>query len=339
MKILPRTRQTGLVAISLLAVATPLYAQDQSHNLNIGPQSVAGALKTLANQAHLQIVSDGSALQGRQTQGVKGLYTNRAAIQKLLAGTGLTYTFTADNAVAVKPAPKQLNKAEPTTLAPMTVSAERGYDATDPYNPTYVQPDATTGTKTDTPIMETPLNVQVITKQVMRDQQVIQLDQALRNVSGVTTTKIVAGGFSQQIFLRGFPTTAIFRNGFRMDNGESDYGNNQQFANVESIEVLKGPAAILYGRVEPGGMINVTTKKPLATPYYSLNQQFGSYNLYRTSIDATGPVTKDNTLQYRMNASYQNNGSFRDLVYGENIFLAPVLKWNINPRTQATLEM
>ena len=233
---------------------------------------------------------------------------------------------------------KQTTGSE-TTLKPMTVSAERGYEATDPYNPTYVQPDATTGTKTDTPIMETPLNVQVITKQVMKDQQVITLDQALKNVSGVTTTTATNGGFSQNIYLRGFPTPTIFRNGFRMDGGESDYGNNQQFANVESIEVLKGPAAILYGRVEPGGMINVITKKPLATPYYSLNQQFGSYNLYRTSIDATGPVTKDDTLLYRMNASYQNNGSFRDLVDGQNIFLAPILKWNINPRTQATLEM
>ena len=69
----------------------------------------------------------------------------------------------------------------------MTVSAERGYNATDPYNPDYVQPDATTGTMTDTPVIETPLNVQVITKQMLKDQQVINLDQALKNVSGVTS--------------------------------------------------------------------------------------------------------------------------------------------------------
>jgi iron complex outermembrane receptor protein len=337
MKKLPRTRQTGLVAISMLAVATPLYAQDQSHNLNIGPQSVAGALKALANQTHLQIVSDGSALQGRQTQGVKGLYTNRAAMQKLLAGTGLTYTFTADNAVAVKPDPKQLNKAEPTTLKPMIVSAERDYADTDPFNPDYVIPDATSGTKTDTPIMETPLNVQVISHQVLRDQQVIQVDQALKNISGVTTTTNVNSGGDQQFFLRGFASNTLFRNGVRFDNNL--FGANQQLANVERIEVLKGPAAILYGRVEPGGMVNIITKQPLATPYYSFNQQFGSYDLYRTSIDATGPLTKDDSLLYRMNMSYQNSGSFRDLMGVENVFLAPVLRWNISPRTQATLEM
>ena len=199
-------------------------------------------------------------------------------MQKLLAQSGLSYTFTSENTVAVKAVPPVSQKANDstTTLAPMTVVGERGYADTDPYNPDYVQPDATTGTKTDTPIMETPLNVQVITKQVLKDQQVIRLEQALRNVSGVTTNAIPGQGGAQSIWLRGFETTTIFRNGIRFD--ENFFGDPLQFANVESIEVLKGPAAILYGRVEPGGLVNVITKQPLATPYYSLNQQFGSYD-------------------------------------------------------------
>jgi len=157
----------------------------------------------------------------------------------------------------------------------------------------------------------------------------------LKNVSDVTTQKGTFG--DDNLFLRGFQTGTLFRNGFRMDGPGSPQG--QQFANVERIEVLKGPAAILYGRVEPGGMVNIITKQPLATPYYSLTRQFGSYDLYRTSLDATGPLTNDETLLYRFNMSYQNSGSFRDPVSNEDIFLAPILKWNISPRTQATLEM
>ncbi|MCX5728618.1 MAG: TonB-dependent receptor plug domain-containing protein, partial [Nitrospirae bacterium] len=134
----------------------------------------------------------------------------------------------------------------------------------------YVVQNAISGTKTNTPIMETPLNVQVISQQALKDQQVISIDQALKNVSGVTTTTNVAGGGDQQFYLRGFATNSLFRNGVRIDNNL--FGNGQQFANVERIEVLKGPAAILYGRVEPGGMINVMTKQPLATPYYALTQ-------------------------------------------------------------------
>ncbi|MBK8815573.1 MAG: hypothetical protein IPN42_08755 [Methylococcaceae bacterium] len=110
-------------------------------------------------------------------------------------------------------------------------------------------------------------------------------------------------------------------------------------ANVESVEVLKGPVAVLYGQVEPGGMVNVMTKQPLATHYYGFRQQFGSYDLYRTSLDATGPVTKRKDLLYRMNLSYENSGSFHEFVNKEDVFLAPVLKWNISPRTQATFEL
>lgn len=86
-------------------------------------------------------------------------------------------------------------------------------------------------------------------------------------------------------------------------------------------------------------MVNIITKQPLATPYYAMNQQFGSYDLYRTSVDTTGPVTQDDTLLYRFNTSFQKNRSFQDLNQGEDLFLAPTLKWNISPRTQATLEV
>lgn len=90
--------------------------------------------------------------------------------------------------------------------------------------------------------------------------------------------------------------------------------------------------------VEPGGMVNVVTKQPQATPYYAFNQQFGSYDFYRTTLDATGPLTKDDTLLYRMNMAYQNSGSYQDYVGEDDVFLAPVLKWNISSKTQVSAE-
>jgi iron complex outermembrane recepter protein len=86
-------------------------------------------------------------------------------------------------------------------------------------------------------------------------------------------------------------------------------------------------------------MVNVITKQPLVTPYYGFSQQFGSYDLYRTTLDATGPITKNKDLLYRVNLSYQNSGSFREFVGKEDVFLAPVLKWVISPKTQATFEL
>lgn len=217
--------------------------------------------------------------------------------------------------------------AQPATLLPkLTV--------TDTAESDYVAPNATTGTKTDTPLMETPLAIQVIPQQVLQDQKASTLDQVLSNVSGVRSR---SGGMNwESTFLRGFSTLTTFHNGFRIDDL---FGFGQRtLTNVESIEVLKGPAAILYGRVEPGGIVNLVTKQPLATPYYSIEQQVGSWNQYLTSIDATGPMSSDRTLRYRVNASYQNNGFWRDGVQDNKLFIAPAFAWDINPRTQLNLE-
>ncbi|NOT11196.1 MAG: TonB-dependent siderophore receptor [Methylococcaceae bacterium] len=229
---------------------------------------------------------------------------------------------------------------EDQVMPKVTVEADAEYDPeyyTDPYNKDYVLPNATAGTKTDTPIMETPLNVQVISKQVLKERQAFTLTDALRNVSGVRTGLGPGGSdvTTPSIFLRGFDSTTFFRDGFRLTQGAA----SREFANVESVEVLKGSAAILYGLIEPGGMVNVITKKPLATPYYGFTQQFGSYNLYRTTLDATGPLTKNKDLLYRVNMSYQNSDSFRDLLGNEDVFFAPKLTWNISPRTQANFEL
>ena len=324
---------------SLCVFLQTASAEERVINFNIPPQSAATALDALATQSDLQMLFNREALKNTTTQGLSGKFTAREALKKLLAGSGLIYTFTADDAVAVKPAAEQINKADPTTLKPMKVVGKATYNATDPYNPDYVLPNATAGTKTDTPIMETPLNVQVISKQVLKDQQVIHLGDALKNISGVTLGIDPADGvpdpFNQSIVVRGFNSSTYMRNGFRLQQGAS----SREMANVENIEVLKGSAAVLYGQVEPGGMVNIITKQPLATPYYAVNQQFGSYDLYRTTADATGPVASNKDVLYRMNMSYENSGSFRKNVSNEKIYLAPIIKWNISPRTQITAEM
>jgi iron complex outermembrane recepter protein len=333
-----RTLPNFMATLPLAVYMSCSLADSTTYHFNIPAQPLGSALNAVSQQTGLQPFYADEAVAGKQSPALKGTYSKQQVVEKLLAGSGLTYSFTGNNSVALKanPAkPESKNESSVKTLQTVTVTDN---NFKDPYNQDYVLPNATSGTKTDTPIMETPLNVQVISKQVLKDQQVVDLNQALKNVSGVTMTKAASGAFVDKLFLRGFATNTLFRNGFRMDDANSNIGNGQQFANVESIEVLKGPAAILYGRVEPGGMVNIITKQPLATPYYALNQQFGSYSLFRTTVDATGPLTKDDTLLYRFNASFQNNNSFRDLVANEDVFLAPVLKWNISPRTQVTVE-
>lgn len=126
-----------------------------------------------------------------------------------------------------------------------------------------------------------------------------------------------------------------YYNGVRITSGWTQQGLRDT-AGLERIEVLKGPASILYGRIEPGGFVNLVPKSPLATPYYALQQQFGSFSFYRTTVDATGPVSQDGSLLYRANLAYENKESFRDFVEGERVYVAPTLQWNISERTKVT---
>lgn len=175
--------------------------------------------------------------------------------------------------------------------------------------------------KTNIPILQTPFNVQVVQRETMDDRQVISIkDALLENVSSVS-----AGDLTYDTFMiRGFRNDYVgfLRNGLRQV-----VGSNLETANLQAIEVLKGPAAMIYGRVEPGGVINLVPKRPLNERYFSVQEQAGSFANTRTAVDATGPLTADKTLAYRFNLAYQNQNSFRDFVNKENVFLAPTVSW------------
>ncbi|MEH2182392.1 TonB-dependent receptor [Nostoc sp.] len=198
----------------------------------------------------------------------------------------------------------------------------------------YSVPDASTATRTDTPLRDIPQSIQVVPQQVLKDQQVIQASEALRNVSGVQQS-IPSGGSAEDIFsIRGFEQNVNLRDGFRDTDQKL-----VETSNLERIEVLKGPASVLYGNVDPGGAINFVTKQPLRDPFYSLGVQAGSFGLVRPTLDLSGPLNPKRTLLYRLNAVYQHGGYFRDLDQEiERYFVSPVFSWKIDERTNLTLE-
>ncbi len=329
-----------IMALMLLLLGGTASAEDAARQYHIPAQSLNNALLQFASDSNLELIIKAGKITDLNAKTLDGTMTPRQALDQLLKGSGYTYHFIDSHTVTLDKAPVENKKAEPTVLKTVSVKADAIRDVKDPYNQDYVLPDATTGTKTDTPIMETPLNVQSISKQVLKDQQVINLGDALKNVSGVTlginnAASDFPNGLNQSIVVRGFNSDTYFRNGFRLQQGSAQ----REMANVESIEVLKGSGAILYGMVEPGGMVNVITKQPQATPYYAVNQQFGSYDMYRTTADATGPIAGNKDVLYRVNMSYQNSGSFREYVNNEKFYIAPIVKWNISTKTQVTAEL
>ncbi|MDM9383745.1 TonB-dependent receptor [Chlorogloeopsis sp. ULAP01] len=202
----------------------------------------------------------------------------------------------------------------------------------------YRAPNASTATRTDTPLRDIPASIQVVPRQVLEDQKAFQLDEALRNVSGVQPTNSF-GGNQNAFRIRGFDTdfsNAIIRDGVR-DNATVG-GLIQETVNLQQIEVLKGPASVLYGQLQPGGVINLVTKQPLAEPYYSAELSIGSYDFYRPSIDISGPLNPERSVRYRLNSVYESAGSFRDFSESDRFFIAPVLTWDIGKNTNLTFE-
>lgn len=198
----------------------------------------------------------------------------------------------------------------------------------------YALKTAASGTKTDTPLMETPLSIQVVPRAVMDDQKATTIKDVLENVSGVRAQPSLGG--TAGYLIRGFRTGNIYRNGLLTTPGSSlgDF----DAANLESIEVVKGPAQ-LYGRTEPGGLINLNTKRGLDSTYYSIEQSIGSYDFYRTQWDAGGPVTQGGEWQYRFSGAYQDNNSFRDFVSAERLLLNPSVTWRPAAGTDITLDV
>lgn len=198
----------------------------------------------------------------------------------------------------------------------------------------YALKTAASGTKTDTPLIETPISIQVVPRAVMDDQKATTIKEVLENVSGVRAQPSLGG--TAGYLIRGFRTGNIYRNGLLTTPGSSlgDF----DAANLESIEVVKGPAQ-LYGRTEPGGLINLNTKRGVDSTYYSIEQSVGSYDFYRTQWDAGGPITQGSELQYRFSGAYQDNNSFRDFVSVERLLLNPSVTWRPVAGTDITLDV
>ncbi|WP_236738862.1 TonB-dependent siderophore receptor [Chroogloeocystis siderophila] len=198
----------------------------------------------------------------------------------------------------------------------------------------YSVPNATTATRTNTELRDIPQSIQVLPQRVLEDQQINRLSEALRNVSGVSVGDSF-GDSLNRINIRGFQSDVLLEDGFR--RGSFSSRGTSDIELIERVEVLKGPASVLYGNLEPGGVVNVVTRQPQADPAYTIGTVVGSFGLVRPSIDFTGSLDANQRLLYRFTALYEAEDGFRD--YGQDVnrfVLAPSLTWDLNDRTALT---
>lgn len=186
-----------------------------------------------------------------------------------------------------------------------------------------------------TPILELPQNIQVISSDLMADQQVFDIvDGITRNISGATRQ----GHWDNQyanIRMRGSKIPA-FRNGM---NIEASWGPTAEDASmIERIEFVKGPAGFMLSNGEPGGFYNVVTKKPTGNTKGSVTLNTGSFSTYRAAVDLDGKLRKDGKLLYRLNVAGQQKDFYTKYNYSDRVVIAPVLTYKVDSLTSLTFE-
>ncbi len=180
--------------------------------------------------------------------------------------------------------------------------------------------------------MDLPQSIAVITKDVLERQQTLHLSEALVNVNGVYVYGTTGGG-QEEIGGRGyaFNSSNTFKNGARFNNGVMP-----EMSSLEKVEVLKGSAAILFGNVAAGGVLNLVTKKPSFDKGGEITMRAGSFSFYKPSFDIYGPINKN--IAYRVNTSYEKSNSFRDNVHSERYYINPSFLFKIGKKTDLLVE-
>lgn len=180
--------------------------------------------------------------------------------------------------------------------------------------------------------IDLPQSIQIIGSEVIEQQQAVRMSDVIRNVNGVYVGS-ARGGAQESFWSRGYDMSAnnMFKNGFRFNNGSIP-----EVSSLERIEVLKGSAALLFGNVAPGGILNMVTKKPLFKSGGEISMQLGSYAFYKPTIDVYGALDKN--IAYRFTGSYENSASFRDVVKKERYYINPSVLFRATEKTEIILQ-
>ena len=180
---------------------------------------------------------------------------------------------------------------------------------------------------------ELPQSISTVTKELISDRQAFQLVDAVKTVSNVAAT-----GIYNHYNIRGIT---------QADDGQVVNGlRTRQYyflqpitSHLERVEVIKGPSSVTFSSADPGGTVNMVTKKPLSEKRGEISLSTGSFSTLRAALDFTGPLNKEKTLLYRLNAAYQEAKSFRDLVNNNAFLITPSLSYVPNKSTALNVEM
>ncbi|MHA6231230.1 TonB-dependent siderophore receptor [Pseudomonas fluorescens group sp. PF-69] len=274
------------------------------------------ALSDFSRVTGISVIYTDEAPYGLNAPAINGQMSAEQALQRLLSGSGFTFRRTDDHTIALEPQPTEgaLNLGATTITSVMDQSTS------------YQPPPTSSIMRSSAPIQEIPQTINVVAAQVIRDQAPRNLDDALANVSGITQGNTL-GSTQDSVMTRGFGDN---RNGSIMRDGMPLVQGRGMNATVDRVEVLKGPASLLYGIQDPGGVVNMVSKKPELEQYNALTLRGSTYgdgkNGSGGSFDSTGALGTSG-LAYRMVLDHEDEDYWRNYGVHRETLVAPSLAW------------
>ena len=240
---------------------------------------------------------------------------------------------------AQKQAPKQSAPVQASAPAPApepSDSGSRGVETSTSPVENYVAGVSAAGTKTDTPLRETPQSISVVGKEQIRDQGVQNLNEALRYTPGVLADGFGFDNRGDYSIIRGVPAD-YYLDGLRRGFGTYYNSIPMEPYSLERVEVLRGPASMLYGQGSTGGIINGISKRPMDTPYGEITTEFGSFDFKQVKFDFTGPLTSDKRWLYRVTGLARDADTQVDFVENDRLMIQPSLTFRPQRDTSITV--
>ncbi|WP_458373444.1 TonB-dependent siderophore receptor [Pseudomonas laurylsulfatiphila] len=309
-------------ASSLLPLGLALAAETGSSqpraqfSFSLAAKPLPQALSDFSRVTGISVVYTDEAPYGLNAPAVNGQMSAEQALQRLLTGSGLTFRRTDGHTMALEPQPTE----GALTLGATTITSVM--DESMSYQP----PPISSVMRSSAPIQDIPQTINVVPAQVIRDQAPRYLDDALANVSGITQANTL-GSTQDSVMVRGFGDN---RNGSIMRDGMPIVQGRGLNASVDRVEVLKGPASLLYGIQDPGGVVNMVSKKPELEQYNALTARGSSYDDGKNgsggTFDSTGALG-DTGLAYRMVLDYEDEDYWRNFGVHRESLIAPSLAW------------
>ena len=306
------------LALLPLSVAQAQEQQSAQFNFALAAKPLPQALSDFSRVTGLSVIYTDEAPYGLNAPAVSGQMSATQALQRLLGGSGFTFRQIDARTLALEPVPSDgaLN------LGATTISA-----VAEPADSTSYQPPPTSSVmRSRGLLLETPQTVNVVPAQVLRDQQPRNLDDALANVSGITQANTL-GSTQDAVMLRGFGDN---RNGSIMRDGMPLVQGRALNATAERVEVLKGPSSLLYGIQDPGGVVNIVSKKPQLVQSTSLTVRGSTFGNGKNgsggNLDTTGPIG-DSGLAYRLIVDHEDEDYWRNFGTHRESMIAPSLAW------------